>query len=152
MKTKTSNKSSKHVNSCSVNELVHQIESLESQLRSVGATVSYPSHLEHEDTPMIGHTRGNTASNRKVIKRHQQRELDKIVTHLQGLLRVHSGSGSETIKLRNKGNKSHEEKGRDVARQSRGRQSGGLDLEELEEEDDMEVTSDDWRRRWDTDD
>lgn len=84
-KTKTKKKS-KHTNSTSVNDLVMEIKALENQLRKLDIAVTYPDNLQHDHTPMIGHTKGNTSNNRKVIKRHQVTELTKVVTHLRSLL------------------------------------------------------------------
>jgi hypothetical protein len=82
---KHNQRSKKHVNSNKVNLLAHEIRRLEDELRRNDIAISYPAQ-SHESRPMIGHTKGNTASNRKVIKRHQQVELTKVVEHLQGLL------------------------------------------------------------------
>jgi hypothetical protein len=70
-------KSSKHTNSKSVSQLVQSIKTLEKDRRKQGVPITYPNDLEHEYTPMIGHTKGNTSSNRKVIKHHQVKELKK---------------------------------------------------------------------------
>ncbi len=79
-------KSSKHHgNSAYVIDLAHRIMRLETALKTLGIVVTYPDQ-HHESTPMIGHTKGNTASNRKVIKRHQRSELENVVLHLQCLL------------------------------------------------------------------
>ena len=91
--SKSRKKKTKHVNSASVNDLVADIRSLESRVRGAGLVVTYPD-TEHDKTPMLGHTKGNTASNRKVIKRHQQKELMKVKLHLEGILAsagVHTG-------------------------------------------------------------
>ena len=58
---------------------------MEKELKRVSITISYPKQT-HLDTPMIGHTKGNTASNRKVIKKHQRQELERVVIHLANLL------------------------------------------------------------------
>lgn len=78
-------KGRKHVNSNAIEALRQRIEHLESQLQQRNIPITYPI-LNHEKTPMIGHTRGNTANNRKVIKRHQQLELQRVVRHLEELL------------------------------------------------------------------
>jgi len=78
-------KKTKHINSSPINQLVSDIKSLEKELKRVGIAIAYPDQ-EHEHTPMIGHTKGNTSSNRKVIKKHQRQELERIVAHLVGIL------------------------------------------------------------------
>jgi hypothetical protein len=78
-------KTQKHGNSANVDELKVSVQTLEAALRALGSPITYP-ELAHNHTPMIGHTRGNTASNRQVIKRHQLKELKKVEDHLQWLL------------------------------------------------------------------
>ena len=78
-------KKCKHTNSSTINQLVSEVKHLEKELKRIGIAVVYPEQ-NHEQTPMIGHTKGNTSSNRKVIKKHQRQELEKVVAHLAGLL------------------------------------------------------------------
>ena len=72
-------------NSMTVDGLRKTIGNLEGQLKQLGIAVTYPAP-QHEGTPMIGHTRGNTKSNRKVVKLHQEAELAQIVLHLEALI------------------------------------------------------------------
>ena len=78
-------KHDKHSNSGKVRGLEEQVRALEEQLRRRGVCPQYPTQ-QHEHTPMLGHTRGNTANNRRVIKRHQEKELKNVVQHLRALL------------------------------------------------------------------
>jgi hypothetical protein len=82
---KSKQKKCKHTNSSDINQLVSEVKHLEKELKRISIAVVYPEQI-HEHRPMIGHTKGNTSSNRKVIKKHQRQELEKIVAHLAGLL------------------------------------------------------------------
>ena len=82
---KSKQKKCKHTNSSDINQLASEVKHLEKELKRIGIAVVYPEQI-HEQRPMIGHTKGNTSSNRKVIKKHQRQELEKIVAHLAGLL------------------------------------------------------------------
>ena len=82
---KSKQKKRKHTNSSNMNQLISEVKHLEKELKRIGIAVVYPEQI-HEHRPMIGHTKGNTSSNRKVIKKHQRQELEKIVVHLAGLL------------------------------------------------------------------
>lgn len=68
-----------------ISSMISRIQELESQLHNLGIPIVYPEAC-HDETPMIGHTRGNTKSNRRVIKRHQEIELTKVIIFLEHLL------------------------------------------------------------------
>jgi len=75
--------------SITVTNLFDRIQELEHELRRRDIAIEYPDQ-SHDHTPMIGHTRGNTRSNRKVLKAHQEREMSLIIAHLESLLTAHS--------------------------------------------------------------
>ena len=75
-----------HVNSMSIKALTHSITSMEAEMGARGIPVTYPDH-NHDHTPMIGHAKGNTSSNRRVIKKHQLRVLSRVAQHLEHILR-----------------------------------------------------------------
>lgn len=81
--TKTAHRGVKkmHVNSKSIKTLTDSIAAMEAEMRALGIPITYPDH-NHDHTPMIGHTKGNTASNRRVIKKYQLKELTRVAEHL----------------------------------------------------------------------
>lgn len=76
-----------HTNSRNVDELRRDLEALESQCRRANVPISAPEEASEIDTtPMLGHTKGNTKSNRKKIKHAQQVLLLRARVHLERLL------------------------------------------------------------------
>jgi hypothetical protein len=76
----------KHPHSSRISDYASKIQKLEKDLRKLGISISYPSPPPTQDVPMLGHTKGNTKSNRKIIKRRQEKELHCIYVHLLSLL------------------------------------------------------------------
>lgn len=86
--------SRKKVNSKRLPEyLCKRKEELEKQLRLLDLAPCYPqvNPSPSASTPMLGHTKGNTKSNRKKIKSNQIHILESIVEALEAQLRAARG-------------------------------------------------------------
>lgn len=70
-----------------MDELRRDVQALELQCRRANVPISAPEEASEIDpTPMLGHTKGNTKSNRKKIKHAQQVLLVRTRAHLERLL------------------------------------------------------------------
>lgn len=76
-----------HTNSRNIEQLRRDVQSLELQCRRSNVPISAPDDASEIDpTPMLGHTKGNTKSNRKKIKHAQQVLLVRTRAHLEAIL------------------------------------------------------------------
>lgn len=76
-----------HTNSRNIDQLRRDVQSLELQCKRSNVPISAPDDASEIDpTPMLGHTKGNTKSNRKKIKHAQQVLLVRTRAHLETIL------------------------------------------------------------------
>lgn len=72
-----------------VDALRHAVDELSKQCRLADIAVVYPPEIEnkpHETRPLLGHTRGNTRSNRKYTKNAQLELFGRMLLYLESLL------------------------------------------------------------------
>eukprot|EP01124_Arcella_intermedia_P019096 TRINITY_DN26237_c0_g1_i1.p1 TRINITY_DN26237_c0_g1~~TRINITY_DN26237_c0_g1_i1.p1 ORF type:complete len:127 (-),score=18.95 TRINITY_DN26237_c0_g1_i1:28-360(-) len=96
-----------HVQGREPDELYRRVVELENQCRRAGIAVIYPSEMKMApETPMLGHTKGNTKNNRKKIKNFQINLFVDMIRYLENLLQPtqnssHSHSSSSHSEIDN---------------------------------------------------